>query len=104
MTRYRLSPEAQADLNDIKQYLLTEGGARPARHVLGEIRRGLRFLAANPRAGHARGDLTDEPVRFWAVFSYLIVYDPASNPLGVVRVLHGARDLESLFGDHPPRS
>jgi antitoxin ParD1/3/4/toxin ParE1/3/4 len=102
--RYRLSPEAQADLNDIKLYLLKEGGARLARRVLSEIRKRLQFLAANPGAGHTREDLTDEPVKFWAIFSYLIVYDPATHPLGVARVLHGARDLETLFSDHPPRT
>ena len=48
MTRYRLSPEAQSDLTDIKQYLTGEGGAGVARYVLGEIRSGLQFLAANP--------------------------------------------------------
>jgi antitoxin ParD1/3/4/toxin ParE1/3/4 len=64
VTRYRLSPEAQGDLTDIKQYLVGEGGARLARYVLGKIRGSLQFLAANPGAGHSREDLTDEPVKF----------------------------------------
>lgn len=102
MTGYRLSPEAQGDLNDIKSYLVQEGGARLARYVLGEIRRGLEFIAANPGAGHGRDDLTDEPVKFWPVFSYLIVYDPAMKPLGVARVLHASRDLETMFRNRPP--
>ena len=104
MTRYRLSPEAQGDLTDIKSYLMGEGGARLARYVLGEIRAGLQFLAVNPGAGHGREDLTDEPVKFWPVFSYLIVYDPAMKPLGVARVLHGSRDLETMFSNRPPRA
>lgn len=104
MTRYRLSPEAQGDLTDIKQHLVTEGGARLARYVLGEIRSGFQFLAANPGAGHSREDLTDELLKFWPVFSYLIVYDPAMKPLGVARVLHGSQDLEAVFRDRPPRA
>ena len=104
MTRYRLSPEAQGDLTDIKQYLMGEGRARLARYVLGEIRAGLQFLAANPGAGHSREDLTDEPVKFWPVFSYLIVYDPAMRPLGVARVLHGSQDLKALPRIRPPRA
>jgi antitoxin ParD1/3/4/toxin ParE1/3/4 len=36
-------------------------------------------------------------VKFWAVYSYLIVYDPASRPLTIVAVLHGARDVERLL-------
>ena len=103
MTRYRLSPEAESDLDEIKRYLTEQSGGGVARHVLHEIRLALRFLAATPGARHKREDLTDEPVRFWSVFSYMIVYDPAMRPLGVARVLHGSQDLETLFRKHPPR-
>jgi antitoxin ParD1/3/4/toxin ParE1/3/4 len=104
VSRYRLSPEARHDLDDIKSYLLSESGPRVARRVLGEIRRRLQFLAANPGAGHSRDDLTSEPVKFWPVFSYLIVYDPAMRPLGVARILHASRDVETLFTTQPPRT
>jgi plasmid stabilization system protein ParE len=50
VTRYRLSPEAQADLTEIKRHLVGAGGARLARRVLGEIRRKVQFLADNPGA------------------------------------------------------
>ncbi len=102
MTRYRLSPEAEGDLDDIKQYYVQQGGVRVARYVLQEIRNALRFLAANPGAGHTRADLTDEPMKFWSVFSYLIVYDPAARPIGIARVLHGNQDLARLFRQRPP--
>ena len=71
---------------------------------IAEIRRGLQFLAATPGAGHSRDDLTDEPVKFWPAFSYLIVYDPGMTPLGVARVLHGGQDLETMFKNRPPRA
>ena len=35
----------------------------------------MRRLAQTPLMGHLREDLTDEPVRFWSVYSYVIVYD-----------------------------
>ena len=38
-----------------------------------------------------------EPVRFWSVYSYLIVYKPDSKPLKVIRVLHGARDVGAVL-------
>jgi len=50
-----------------------------------------------PAIGHTRQDLTDRPVKFWSVYSYLIVYDSESRPLTVVAVLHGARDVEPLL-------
>jgi hypothetical protein len=47
--------------------------------------------------GHTSADLTDRPLKFWGVYSYLVVYDPGSSPLSVIAVLHGARDLENLL-------
>ena len=53
-------------------------------------------IGERPDLGHFRRDLTDKPVRFFAVRdTYLIVYDPASMPLEVIRVLHGARDVSA---------
>jgi antitoxin ParD1/3/4/toxin ParE1/3/4 len=49
------------------------------------------------QAGHQRQDLTPLPVKFWLVFSYLVVYDPAARPLAIVRVLHGRRDVEAIL-------
>jgi plasmid stabilization system protein ParE len=57
----------------------------------------LEQLAAMAEMGHTRVDLTERPLKFWRVFSYLIVYDPASAPLTVIAILHGSRDLEHLL-------
>jgi len=102
--RYRFSAEAQDDIDDFRLHLTKEGGARAARRVLGENRRALVFLAGTPGAGRLRGDFTDEPVKFWSVFSYMIVYDPAAEPIGIARVVHGSQDLQSLFPKRPPRA
>ena len=84
-----LSPEAQQDLQDIRAYHLKNAGARVVRHVAREIVSAFAFLAATLGAGHTRADLTSEAVKFWPVFSYLIVYDPAMKPLGIARVCTG---------------
>ena len=97
MPRYILSPEAKDDLREIREYLVSRGGCRLARYVLQEIRAAFRLLASRPEAGHLRQDLTSLPVKFWLVFSYLIVYDPAARPLDIVRVLHGRRDVEAIL-------
>ena len=78
--------------------MLLQGGTGLARHVLGRIQSGMELIGDNPGIGHVRDDLTDLPVRFWGVFSYLIIYDPAPRPVQVLRVLHGARDLAALLG------
>ena len=99
MPRYLLTSEAERDLDVIKQYLVRQGGPRVARYVLGEIREAFRFLASSPEAGHSREDLTDAPVKFWTVFSYLVVYDPAKRPIEILNVIHGARDVPSLLDE-----
>lgn len=101
--RYILSPEARRDIEQIRDYCVEEAGAQVARHVLGQITKALRFLADTPGAGHRRDDLTDGNVRFWSVFGYLVVYDPTTKPIGIARVLHASRDLETLFRTNPPR-
>lgn len=103
MRRYVLSPEAQNDLREIREYYVQKAGARVARHVVREIANAFAFLAAAPGVGHARPDLTGEAVKFWPVLSYLIVYDPMMRPLGIARVVHGKRDLEAEFQASPPR-
>jgi len=50
-------------------------------------------LASNPGLGHTRRDLTSKPVRFWPVYSYLIIYDAETQPLEVIRILSGYRDV-----------
>lgn len=100
---YILSPEAQRDIEAIRAYYLESAGAKVARYVLGEIAAGFRALASAPGIGHFRDDLTDEPVRFWPVFSYLIIYDPACRPIGIARVLHASQDLMTMLRKIAPR-
>jgi len=56
----------------------------------------LKLLSKNPHVGHKRPDLTDEPARFWPIRGqYLVIYLPDTEPLKIVRILHGARDASS---------
>ena len=65
------------------------------------IREKLAYLAGNPGGGHLREDLTNERVKFFAVYSYLIVYRPETKPLQVVAIVHAHRDLRQLLGERP---
>jgi len=55
------------------------------------------LLAENPDAGHYREDLTSRPVRFFPVYSYLVVYLAGTSPVQIVRVLGGAQDVEMIL-------
>lgn len=101
MTGYLLSPEAKEDIREIRDYLVSQGGRRLARYVLQDITAAYRLLASHPEAGHLRQDLTPLPVKFWPVFSYLIVYDPAVRPLAIVRVLHARREVGGILNREP---
>jgi antitoxin ParD1/3/4/toxin ParE1/3/4 len=98
VTRYRLTVEAAQDLADIEAYLAQHAGPGVALHVLGRMRRAIERIARLPGIGHVRRDVTDQPVRFWKVYSYLVIYDPAPRPIHIIRVLHGSRDIAALLG------
>jgi plasmid stabilization system protein ParE len=96
-SRYILAPEAARDLVEIWCYIKKQSSLEMADHVESVIRNRIVFLAGNPSAGHWRKDLTQEAVRFFAVYSYLIVYRPETKPLQIVAILHGRRDIERIL-------
>jgi toxin ParE1/3/4 len=95
--RYILAPEAVHDLVDIWRYIKDQSSLAMADRVESVIRDKIAFLSQNPGAGHWRRDLTESNVKFFPVYSYLIVYRPERTPLEVVSLLHGRRDVERLL-------
>lgn len=96
--RFLLTPAAQSDLIEIDEYLRRES-MQAATRVLARLRDQMRRLAERPGMGHLREDLADEKLRFWPVYSYLIIYRADVRPIQVVRVLHGSRDARSLLAE-----
>ena len=97
--RYVLAPEAALDLAHIWRYIKRESSIEMADRVESAIREKIVFLSKNPGAGHWRKSLTGDPVKFFPVYSYLIVYRPDSRPLQVVAILHGRRDVERILSN-----
>ena len=97
--RYILAPEAVTDLIEIWCFIKKKASLEVAERVEGVIRTKIVYLAANSGGGHWRKDLTDEAVKFFPVYSFLIVYRPETKPLQIVAILHGHRDLEQLLKD-----
>jgi len=96
--RYVLAPEAARDLVQIWRHLKKEGSQETADRVESVIRGKIVYLAEFPHgAGHWRPDLTSAQVRFFPVYSYLIVYHPETKPLQVVAILHGHRNVAKLL-------
>ena len=97
MNRFVLTEPAKRDLDQIKSFLLEKAGPTITRRVLKDIRAALKLLGKEPGAGHIREDLTGRPVKFWPVYSYMIVYDPETSPIQILRILHGMRDIEEIL-------
>ena len=56
-----------------------------------------RLLANRPELGHTREDLPQPSLRFWPVGSYLVVYLGEKQPIEIVAVVHGARNVPSVI-------
>ena len=95
--RYRLSPQATLDLLRVWQYFAKSGGLEIADRVESDLIAKIGMLAELPNLGHWRHDLTAAPVRFFLVHSHFIIYRPDSNPLQVVAIVHGNRDVKRLL-------
>jgi antitoxin ParD1/3/4/toxin ParE1/3/4 len=89
--RFVLSPAATAEVEQIEAFL-DEHAPHATDSVLGALRDAMRRIAGTPGIGHLREDLADEPLRFYPVWSYLVIYR-LTDPIEVVRVVHGARDV-----------
>lgn len=100
-SRYVLAPEAAQDLVDIWLYIRRQTSDAVADHIESAIRSRIVFIANNPGVGHWRRDLTEAEVKFFPVFSYLVVYTPKTKPLQVVSILHGRRDVERILQSRP---
>lgn len=99
--RFRLTPDAEEQIGDIVEFIAADSEDAAIR-VRNALYSAFELLAENPGIGHTREDLTDRAVKFWSVFSYVVVYDPSSAPLTVLAVLHGARDVEQLLKNNEP--
>jgi len=96
---FQLTPQATGDLDSI-WWFIAEESREAAQRVETEILATCRRLAAHPRIGSKRRDITMLPVRFWTVTkfpNYVIVYRPETVPLTVVAILHGKRDLKEVL-------
>lgn len=92
-----LTPRAEQDIGDIWDYIAVDN-IDAADRVLTALETAIFRLAKTPGIGHLREDLADRRHRFFLVYSYLIVYRFETKPLQIIRVVHAARDVQSILG------
>ena len=88
-------PRALADLVEIWAFI-AQDSVNHADRFAGLIDRQLRALARQPYMGRSRPNLAAD-LRSFPVGRYVIFYVPFAKGVEVVRVLHGARDIESIL-------
>lgn len=95
MRQLVVSPAALADLREIWEFIATDDPAAADR-VLDEIGDRLDLLLGSPLMGRERPEL-GPGLRSFPSGRYVIFYVPEEDAMQVVRVLHGARDVEDLW-------
>lgn len=86
---------AADDLAEIWDYIADDSEAQ-ADLFVDTIDRKLQLLAEQPNLGRSRPELA-ENMRSFPIGRYVIFYVVMPSYIQVVRVLHGARDLASIF-------
>lgn len=96
MFSYKILENAESDLLDIWFYI-ADDNPQAADRVLSSIHERCLLLANNSKLGTARPDIRPD-LRCFVVGSYLLLYREAETGIEIVRVLHGARNINAIFG------
>ncbi len=93
------SAKAKRDLIDIYQYIATDN-PRAARRMIEKLNQTAHILADAPQLGTGRFP-SYPTVRGFPVDRYILLYEPleAEGGIKLIRVFHGARSWQELFGD-----
>ena len=97
MAEVTLRPQAFEDLTEIFAYIY-QGSPKHAELFAKLVHTNLERLAKRPGLVRSRPELMPD-VRTFTVGRYIIFYLPRARGIEVVRVLHGSRDIASIFDD-----
>lgn len=87
MPGYRLTPDTQSDLIDIRHYGIEHWGIAQAQHYLSELRVRVHLLAETPNLGKPRPEVA-EGVRSFPYGSHVIYYMVHEQQVVIFGVLH----------------
>jgi toxin ParE1/3/4 len=97
-------PAADRDLDDQADYLVARQNLEAGLRFYRAAEETFRLLASQPKMGKLAG-YGSRPLAGMRMFPlkqfprHLVFYRPLKDGIEVVRVLHGARDIESLLED-----
>jgi len=100
MSEFRLSPEAEAELDGIWIRIARESGSVDiATRVVESITERLWLLARFPYLGRQRDEDLAPGLRSFPADDYVIIHRIEENDvILILHVVHGSRDIAALFG------
>jgi toxin ParE1/3/4 len=98
----RISPRAGADLIEIWSYIADNSEAH-ADTFIDRLYEALQVLGRQPGLGRRREELAPGMQSF-PYGRYVIFYRAVTDAIEIVRISHGARDIESIFEGHAKNS
>lgn len=94
MSRITRRPLAEADILEVWDYIADDSFEAADRWV-DQLDEKFKLLGTQPIMGRARDEL--EPgARSFPFGRYVIFYMPVNGGIDILRVLHGARDIDAL--------
>jgi toxin ParE1/3/4 len=97
MARVVRTPAARRDLRRISRYIADESGSRTiAKRFLDSIDAKCTLYAATPELGELCAQLGAD-VRRFPIGQYIIFYRAVRRNIQILRVLHGSRDIPSVW-------
>lgn len=87
MSNYRLTPDAQSDLIEIRRYTLQQWGSAQSQKYLSELRETIRLIAETPSLGMSRPEVGSN-VQSFPYVSHVIYYAMHMKQMVVFAVLH----------------
>jgi toxin ParE1/3/4 len=91
--RYRVSADAERDLDEIFLYWATRTSVSVADRLIDSITDRFWLIGEHPDAGRPSGEM-GAGVRCFPAGKYLIYYRKMRRTLDILHVFHGARDQE----------
>ena len=99
MSEFRLSPEAEAELDGIWTHIARESGRiEIATRVVESIAERFWLLTRYPYMGRRRDDDLRPGLRSLAADDYVIIYSVENDVVLILHVVHGNRDFEAQLG------
>jgi len=98
MTAVHISAEAEADLDAIWYHIASDSPVNADRFLERLITTLTNTLSTAPLAGRTRDEF-GAGLRSFPVENYIAFYRTTKSAVEIIRIIHGARDLGTIFND-----